>query len=350
MKRRRSGDHGSITFEVRVMLSRLIVALLALSAIQAGSAAHAEGRLRLVEQFGTVYLPLHVMRDQKLIEKHGKQAGLDIKVEWAKLSGGAAINDALLSGAVDIGAAGAGPVLVLWDRTKGSADVKIIAALGEQPNYLITSNPNVKTLKDFTKADKIALPAVIVSQQSRLLQIAAEKEFGEGKHNTLDDLTVTLPHPDATAALLSGSATISAHFSNPPFQEQALQNPKIHKVLSSYDIMGGRITPTLLYATSKFRAENPKTFKALVDALTEASQWIETHKAEAAETYIRVEQSKLDPAFVKSVIDNKDVSFTTIPQGTFKYADFLAKIGAIKNKPASWKDYTFEELHGKPGS
>ena len=70
---------------------------------------------------------------------------------------------------------------------------------------------------------------------------------------------------------------------------------------------------------------NPKTFKALVDALTEASQWIEAHKAEAAETYIRVEQSKLDPAFVKSVIDNKDVSFTTIPQGTFKYADFLAQ-------------------------
>lgn len=124
------------------MLSRLIAALFALSAIQASSTAYAEGRLRLVEQFGTVYLPLHVMRDQKLIEKHGQQAGLDITVEWAKLSGGAAINDALLSGAVDIGAAGAGPVLVLWDRTKGSADVKIIAALGEQPNYLITSNPN----------------------------------------------------------------------------------------------------------------------------------------------------------------------------------------------------------------
>jgi len=35
------------------------------------------------------------------------------------------------------------------------------------------------------------------------------------------------------------------------------------------------------------------------------------HKAEAAATYIRVEQSKLDPAFVLSVIDNKDVNFTT---------------------------------------
>lgn len=328
----------------------VLLSMLALLSAPLTSGARAEGRLRIVEQFGTVYLPLHVMRDQKLIEKHGKAAGVDIAVEWIKLSGGAAINDALLSGAVDVGGAGAGPVIVLWDRTRGSSDVKIVAALGEQPNYLITSNPDVKTLKDFTKTDKIALPAVVVSQQSRLLQIAAEKEFGEGKYNALDDITVSLPHPDATTALLSGSGAITAHFSNPPFQEQALQNPKVHKVLSSYDIMGGRITPTLLYATTRFRSENPKTYRALFDALTEASDWIATHKAEAAATYIRVEQSKLDPALIRSVIDNPDVSFTTTPQGTFKYASFLARIGAIRNKPASWKDYTFEELHGRPGS
>lgn len=331
------------------MIVKWLASAALLLSVVASTPSYAEGRIRIVEQFGTVYLPLHVLRDQKLIEKHGQKAGLEIKVEWAKLSGGAAVNDALISGAVDIGAAGAGPVLVLWDRTRGSADVKIIAALGEQPNYLITSNPNVKTLKDFTKTDKIAVPAVVVSQQSRLLQIAAEKEFGEGKFNALDDLTVNLPHPDATAALLSGSSTITAHFSNPPYQEQALQDPKIHKVLSSYDIMGGRITPTLLYATSKFRNENPRTFKVFYDALNEASHWIESHKAEAAETYIRIEQSKLDPAFVKSVIDSPEVSFTTVPKGTFKYAAFLAKIGAIKTRPASWKDYTFEELHDKQG-
>jgi NitT/TauT family transport system substrate-binding protein len=149
---------------------------------------------------------------------------------------------------------------------------------------------------------------------------------------------------------LSGSSAITAHFSNPPFQEQELQDPKIHKVLSSYDIMGGRITPTLLYGTTKFRNDSPKTFKAFFDALEEAAQWIEAHKAEAATTYIRVEQSKLTPAFVTSVIDNDNVDFTIVPHGTFKYAAFLAKIGAIRNNPASWKDYTFEELHDRPGS
>jgi NitT/TauT family transport system substrate-binding protein len=101
-------------------LSILLLSLISAIALAPTPQARAEGKLRIVEQFGTVYLPLHVARDQKLIEKYGKAAGIDIAVEWIRLSGGAAINDALLAGAVDVGAAGAGPVIVLWDRTKGS--------------------------------------------------------------------------------------------------------------------------------------------------------------------------------------------------------------------------------------
>jgi NitT/TauT family transport system substrate-binding protein len=41
------------------------------------------------------------VQDQKLIEKHGKAQGVDIQVEWNQLSGGTAMNDALLSGNID---------------------------------------------------------------------------------------------------------------------------------------------------------------------------------------------------------------------------------------------------------
>src|SRR5262249_42679632 len=162
--------------------------------------------------------------------KHGQALGLDIKVEWAKLSGGAAVNDALLAGAVDIASAGISPFLTLWDRTRGA--VKIIGALGAQSQDLLTRNPDVKTLKDFTKADRIGVPAAIVSVQSRILQIAAEQEFGVGNHAKLDDITVTLPHPDAAAALMSGATEITAHISNPPYQEEEAKNPRVHKVFS----------------------------------------------------------------------------------------------------------------------
>src|SRR3954465_3364007 len=86
--------------------------------------AHAEGKIRIAEQFGVVYLLLNVAQDQKLVEKQGKKDGLDIQVEWTKLSGGAAVNDALLSGAIDIAGAGVGPLLTIWDRTHGRQNVK----------------------------------------------------------------------------------------------------------------------------------------------------------------------------------------------------------------------------------
>jgi NitT/TauT family transport system substrate-binding protein len=333
-------------------MTRLIAALVTSTILVSGvwgTSAKAEGLIRISDQFGTIYLPLHVIRDQNLLEKHAKAVGLEsITVEWAKISGGAAVNDAILSGSIDVGAAGIGPFLTLWDRTGG--DVKIIGGLSNQPNYLITRNPDIKTLADFTTSDKIALPAVGVSVQARILQIAAEKEFGVGNHNKLDDITVTLPHPDATNALLSGATEVNSHLSNTPFQEQALRDEKIHRVFSSFDVLGGPVTPTYVYSTIGFREENPLTYKAFFEAFKEASAWIEANKKGAAETYIRVENSRLEPAFVQSLLESPESKFTLVPSASFKFADFLHRTGAISTKAESWKDYTFEELHGEDGS
>ncbi|MDX6804436.1 ABC transporter substrate-binding protein [Terrihabitans rhizophilus] len=312
------------------------------------SPAAAEGVLRISEQFGTLYIPFHVLKEKKLLEKYAKEEGIEINVEWRKLSGGNAVNDALLSGSIDIASAGIGPFLTVWDRTKGS--VKIIGAFGAQPSYLLTNNPNIKSLKDFGPNDRIATPAAIVSVQGRTLQIASEKEFGEGGHTKLDGNQVSLPHPDATAALLAGSTEITGHLSNQPYQEQALKNPKVHKILSSYDALGGPITPTLAYSTIKFRDENPKTYRAFFRAFQEATEWAGANRKEAAEIYVRAEKSKLEPAFVQEVIENPEVRYTLVPLNTGKFADFMFKTGAIKTKPGSWKDYTFEELHEQAGS
>jgi NitT/TauT family transport system substrate-binding protein len=157
----------------RIVSACLLALALAVPALLAPMPAHAEGRLRIAEQYGIVYLLLNVARDQQLIEKYGKEAGVDIKVEWVKLSGGAAVNDALLSGSIDIASAGVGPLLTLWDRTKGRQNVKGVASLGNFPNYLVSNRPEVKTIADFTDKDRIAVPAVGVSVQSRLLQMAS---------------------------------------------------------------------------------------------------------------------------------------------------------------------------------
>lgn len=332
------------------MFSRWVIAAAAAS-LGFASPVHAEGKIRIVEQFGTVFLPLDVIHDQKLVEKYGKELGIDIETQWLQLSGGAAVNDALLSGNVDIAGAGIGPFLTVWDRTLGTPSaVKIVGALGAQPNLLLTNKASIKTLKDFTKSDKIALPAVGISVQSRILQIAAEQQFGPGHARDLDDITVTLPHPEAAAGLISGATEITGHVSNSPFQELELKDPRIHEVFSSYDVLGGKVTPSVLYALVKFREENPKTFQAFFDALKEATAWIATHPKEAAETFVRVEKSKLDPAFVESTLEEPQVQFTIAPLSSKKFADFLYRTGAIKHQVSSWKDYVFEELQNENGS
>nr|WP_255719326.1 ABC transporter substrate-binding protein [Pelomonas sp. P8] len=314
--------------------------------------AQAEGRIRIAEQFGIVYLLLDVAKDQQLIQKHGKAQGLpELQVEFVELSGGAAVNEALLSGGIDIAGAGVGPLLTIWDRTHGKQNVRGVASLGNFPYYLVSTNPAVKGIADFGDKDRIATPAVGVSVQSRILQLASAKLWGDAQFNRLDRLQVALPHPEATAALIKGGTEISAHFGNPPFQEQVLAgNPAAHIVLKSYDVLGGPASATVLYATEKFRKDNPKTYKAFIDALSEAARLVKADPEKAADIYLRTNKSKVDRALLLKVIRNPEVDFKVTPENTYPLAEFMHRVGAIKNRPASVKDYFFDDAHIANGS
>ncbi|PMR73666.1 ABC transporter substrate-binding protein [Billgrantia endophytica] len=321
-----------------------------LSSLAMSQPVHAEGKIRIAEQFGITYLLLHVAREQALIEKHGAERGVDIEVEWLQLSGGAAVNDALLSGAIDIAGAGVGPLLTIWDRTHGNQGVKGVASLGEFPNFLITNNPEVRHLEDFGPNDRIAVPAVGVSIQSRFLQKAVADIHGVEAFDQLEGNTVALPHPDATAALISGGTEITAHFSAIPFQYQALEHDGIHTVIDSYEILGGPVSPTVLYATESYRNDNPETYAAFLDALAEAQAYIESDPAGAADIYRDVTGTQLEQAFLESLITDEQVSFSLVPRNTYPIAEFLHAVGAIRNEPVSWQDYFFDDVHGWEGS
>ncbi|HJR28151.1 ABC transporter substrate-binding protein [Pseudomonas citri] len=333
----------------RSALSLLATSLTAVSALLSAG-AQAEGKISIAQQYGVGYLILDVVRDRQLIEKHGKAQGLEIKVDWNSISGATAMNEALLAGALDVVSAGVPPMLTIWDRTKGKQNVKAIASLGSMPNYLLTNNPNVKGLKDFSETDRIAVPAAGVGFQSRTLQIETARQFGNDNFKKFDNISISLPHPDATSALIAGGSEINSHFSSPPFQYQELQSPNVHKVLSSYDVLGGQATFNVLYTSEKFHDENPKTYKAFYDALAEAEAIIKADKPAAAQTYIRVEESKLPLPLVEKIVADPEINFTIVPQRTFIYAEKLQELGVLKNKAGSWKDYFFEEAHGGAGS
>jgi NitT/TauT family transport system substrate-binding protein len=327
-------------------LRRLGLSLFASLLLITAATARAEGRIRIAEQFGVVFLLLNVAQEQKLIEKHGKAQGIDVQVEFIRMSGGGAVNDALLAGQIDIAGAGVGPMLTIWDRTRGKQNVRGVASLGNFPYYLVSINPAVKTIADFTEKDRIASPAAGVSVQSRILQLASARLWGDANFAKLDKIQVSVPHPDAAVALIKGGTEISAHFGNPPFQNQELAgNPAAHIVLNSYDVLGGPSSATLLYATEKFRAENPKTYRAFIAALDEAARFIAANPEGAADIFLKSGQGNIDRKLLLSIIKSPEVQFKLTPQNTYALADFMFRIGAIKNKPASAKDYFFDDPH-----
>jgi len=328
-------------------LASLIVGACAL-----GTAHGSAAEIRLARQYSMGYLQFNVMEHQQLIEKHARALGIpDLRVSWITLNGPAAVNDALISGNIDIATGGVPGLLVLWSRTKGTPqEVRGISALSSQPFLLNSRDPAIKTIRDFKDTDRIAVPAIKVSVQAITLQMAAAKAYGTKEFARLDPLTVSMSPPDATIALMGGKSEVTSVFSVPPFQYQQLDNPAVHTVLNSFDVMGGSHTFTVAWTSAKFRDGNPELYKALVAALKEATEIVNKDKTAAGALWIEDSKSKLPLDMVGKIVAGPQVRWTMTPENTMKYADFMAEVGTLKTKASSWREYFFPEIYDEKGS
>jgi NitT/TauT family transport system substrate-binding protein len=336
----------------RCACTTLAVLAAAALAAPAGPTRAEAKELRISRGHGILFLPLIVMQEQKLVEKHAKAAGLgDVQVTWPMFDGGNIINDAMLSGALDIAGIGAPGFLTLWAKAKGMPKLEVagLAGLSATSLYLNSTNPAVKTLRDLGPKDKIAMPGIKTSLSAVVLQMMAAREFGAAQYDKLDPLTVGLPHPDALAALVSGNAEVNAHLGSPPFSYLELDSPKVHKVLSSVDVLGN-ITLDVVYCSRRFHDENPRLVKAFLAALEEADAFIGRDRSGAADVFVRASKVKVSRDEVVKMLADPDTRFSTTPDGVMKYAEFMSSVKTIKAKPASWKELFFPEIHHLPGS
>ena len=333
---------------VRACLAAALAACVALPA----AAAHAEvNELRISRGFGIDFLPLIVMEHDHLIEKQAKAAGIDhLKVTWRTIDGGNNINDAMLSGALDFAAIGVPGFALLWSKTQGTPqEVDGVAAVCTMAAYLNTSNPKVKTLTDFTSADRIAVPGVKTSANAIILEMGAAKAFGPKDYAKLDPLTVSMPYPEAVQAMLAGSTGIDSNFASPPFAYMELASPKIHTVTTSDAILGGPATLIMMYSTKRFHDANPKTYGVFLAALREAEQEINADKHRAAEIYVQSAKVKVDESLVQKVVEDPHNIFTVVPQNTMRYVNFMSQVHLIQHKPSDWKQMFFPEIRGEQG-
>ncbi len=320
----------------------------------AGSgAARAEvAEVRISKGLGILYLPLIVMQDQKLLEKRARAAGLgDITVNWLLLDGGNVINDAMMAGALDIAGIGMQGMLTLWSKARGLPGVEIVGVSGLSSTalWLNTNKPGITSLKDFTPADKIAVPGIKSSLAAVLLQMVTAKEFGRENFTKLDPLTVSMPYPEGLAALTSGKTEITAQFTSPPFSYVGAKSPNVHRVLNSVDYLGN-ITLDVTFAPKRFVDANPKTTAAFLDALEDANALIARDRQAAAEIFAKSSKVKVGVEEIVQMLDDPDTRFATTPVGVMTFADFLHAAGTMKVKPADWSEVFIPQLRSRSGS
>lgn len=323
------------------------VAIVAATGFLATAARAEVSEVRLARQYGISHLAMALMDELQLVQHQAEKAGMkDLKVTWSRFSDGPGMNEALLSGNLDVANGGLTALIVLWDKSKGA--YVGLSALSSMPAVMMTRDPAINSVKDFKDSDRIALVSR-VSMQAIILRMMVAEAYGKDQTTKLDHLTVPLPHPDAMAALLSGHSEITAHFTAAPFYQQETGSG-LHRAFSSYPILGGPATYSVAYTSKKFIEQNPKTAQVVLAAIAEATDIIKNDPKRAAETYLKAENSSLSADAVEVMIKDPENVFTMTPQHIMKFVDFMTETGMVKSPANSWKDLFTSLIADKPGS
>jgi NitT/TauT family transport system substrate-binding protein len=313
--------------------------------------AQAPLTVSFVQQRGLLYLPVDEMVSGGILQQEATKFGLGKVEATAKtLSGPAPVIDALLSGSADYGTAALPSLLTLWDKTHGTPnEVKAVGTVSNGAMVLYTINPNVKTIADFTEKDRIAVPSVRISFNAMMLEMAAEKLWGDP--HRLDHLTVGLGHPDAVAALSAGygSATITAHIAVQPFTARGLKLPGAHVIADSRDVFGGPLTQITLLATKQTKEKNPTLFKAVANALDESIKIANADKRAAAILWKKAQNASESVDDLVELLSDPGFEFTSQPHRIAYFAAFLNRIGSLKTKVGDWKELFWETAYNQKG-
>jgi NitT/TauT family transport system substrate-binding protein len=329
-----------------------------LAALVSALPAHAEtAELRLRRPLDLVALPLLVMEHEHLIERTAEAMGLGaVTVIWSSPGNTGPLGPpdpiaALAAGESDLVAADLAPFLLAADATAGTpGEIRALGALAERPYVLVTRNPAVHTIRDFGGADRIALPALKTSGPALMLQMAAAQEWGPEHYDKLDPLVLARPDASAAAALIAGKGEIDAHFSRTPYADEELANPRVHRVMDSFDIAGPH-TAAVLAATLRFRTANPTLCTAILSALEEADDFIRKSPGAAAEIFTAmVKDGTIPLEDLTDMIGDPDLAYRVAPAGVMRLVDFMHRIGRLKRRPASWRDLFLPEARDLPGN
>ncbi len=288
----------------------------------------AKTKLTVAEQFGIAYAPVQVMKDEGLLES----ALPGVEVEWVQLGGPTAIREGMLSGDIDIGFMGIGPMLLGVDT---GMEWKTFSALSQNEVSFITNRDDIQSLADIGPDDRIAILSPGCTQHI-LLCLAAEQQFGDP--DKFDNQLVSLSHPDAMSAMLAGGE-IAVHITTPPYADLELANG-MHKILTGQEVMGGPFTFICGVAATSLYTDHRDIYDAFRSALREAIDEINANLPAAA--------AKLAPVYgveESMLLDEMSYGGTIYGQtlrGVDKLAAAMVEMGLLSKAPTA-EEYAFAD-------
>jgi NitT/TauT family transport system substrate-binding protein len=330
------------------MSGKVIAALLVFCASL--TPALAQQQVKIGVGYGLAFLPVYICEDLKLIEKHGKEAHLDVKASYQRFMGAAPMQDAISSDAIDMGSFGTAPLLAAWQKAAGTPQqIFAVSGITSLPLVLLSDQPNEQSIADLKPADHIAIPT-LTSPQMYLLEMQSEKIFGQYDH--LRGQVVALSHADAISALVDGAAQmVTAYFSSPPFTQLALRDAKVHAMLDSSEVMSGKSSFLIMGATKAYIDAHPLMPQVVDKAMDEAARIIHDDPRRAAQIYLTHEPSgTLNGAAMEAVISEIKDEFGSAIYGVQTTADFMARHGELKTSPQSWKEIVAPALLNSPST
>jgi NitT/TauT family transport system substrate-binding protein len=321
----------------------------ALAVLAAAAPACAQTEVRIGVGFGLSFLPVYICEDLKLIEKQGRAAHLDVAATYQRFYAAGTLQEAIAAGAIDMGPFGTAPLLTAWDTAKDpSRQILAVSGITTLPLALLSNRPDIRSLADIGPADRIAVPTVS-SPQAYLLEIASEKTLGA--FDKLRSRITVLSHPEALAALFDGDQAVAAYFASPPFTQLALRDGRVHEVLSSATVIGGKASFLIMGAARGYVEAHPQIAELVGKAIDEAARIIRAEPRRAAQIYLTHEPSKsLDAATVEAVLRQDKDEFGSAVYGVQAFADFMARHGQLKTPPQSWKNLVAPALLGSPST
>lgn len=299
-------------------------------------------------QNGLAYLNFIVAEQLGLFEKHAEKLGAKSDFQIVRLGGPTALTEGILSGNVNIAALGMQPLLIGWEKTLKNYKMGGISGYWKGTYAIYANDPAIRSIADIRPTDKIAVPGP-TSSQAVILRRAAEKLFGPGNANKFDQQLVTLPHPDAVAALSTGN-TVQVYFAISPFTEVLAKAPNVHLIGTSADYNPKDMTNGVTAGLSDFVTSNPLVIKAFLSALEEANAFIPQNIEKTAEIYFAAEPSKVSDDQKIEIIRNNAGEYTITPNGVVETAKFINRLGQLKTVPAKWQDVFFAPINEGAGS